>query len=322
MDDVEGITPYSFGELFIQEKFTSIYSQATQEFRALVTLEQFEQMAKDYNKGVKGYRLEMSTTVQHLTQFVWLDTKSKKGIAVSFDDQDVIHSIYMRPFVSFPKSDKAYTKNTYQMPVAEGWLVFWGGTNEFINYHYIYEQQRYAYDLVLQEDWQSFKGTGEQNEDYYAFGKDIVAPLEGKVVKVQDWVEDNVPGVMNEAIPEGNCVVIEHKHEEYSMLAHMKKGSILVREGDSVEQGQVIGQCGNSGNSSEAHLHFQVTDSLDFYSGKSIRIRLKGNEPIQGETVSHTRSQKDDDKFDRIDTAFTLGDIFVSIGRLFAQFFK
>ena len=322
MNDVGELAPNSFGELFIQEKFAPIYSQATREFQALVTLNQFEQMAKDFNKGVREYRLEMHTTVQHLTQYIWLDIKRKKGIAVSFDQDNVIHSIYLRPFMTYPKSDKVYTKNTYQMPVDEGWLVFWGGTNEFINYHYIYEQQRYAYDLVLQEDWQAFKGTGERNADYYAFGKDIVAPLEGKVVKVLDGVEDNVPGVMNEAIPEGNCVVIEHKHEEYSMLAHLKKGSILVKEGDMVQQGQVIGLCGNSGNSSEPHLHFQVTDSHDYYNGKSIRIRLKGNEPIQGETVSHTRSQKDDDKFDQIDTAFTLGDIFLGIGRLFAQLFK
>ena len=316
------ITPDNFGGHFIQENFAPIYSQAIKDFQALVSLEQFEQMGKDYNKGVKEYQLEMSTSMHHLTQYIWLDTKRQKGIAVAFDEMNVIHSIYLRPFLTYPRSDKAYTKNTYQMPIAEGWLVFWGGTNEFVNYHYAYEQQRYAYDLVIEKEKQSFEGSGEQNEHYYAYGKEIFAPADGKVVKVLDGIEDNVPGVMNEAIAEGNCVVIEHDHKEYSMLAHLKKGSILVKEGEMVEQGQLIGQCGNSGNSSEAHLHFQVMDSQDYHTGKSIRIRLKGNEPIQGETVSHSKTSKENDKVDRFDTAITLGDILLTIGRFFSQLFK
>jgi len=91
---------------------------------------------------------------------------------------------------------------------------------------------------------------------------------------------------MNPEQPEGNCVIIEHLNNEYSMLAHLKCHSIIVKEGERVSQGQVVGLCGNSGNSTETHLHFQVMDSPDYLNGKSIRIRFKDNiEPIQGDLI-------------------------------------
>ena len=87
--------------------------------------------------------------------------------------------------------------------------MFWGGANEFKNYHYIYENQRYAYDLVRVKNGETFEGTNLINENYYAFSTDIVAPLHGKVVKVVDRLKDNVPGEMNEQHPAGNYVINE-----------------------------------------------------------------------------------------------------------------
>ena len=159
-------------------------------------------------------------------------------------------------------------------------------TNEFVNYHYVYENQRYAYDLVKVQDGQSYEKSPIQNENYYAFDQDIIAPADGKVVKVVDGIKDNVPGEMDERNAAGNYVVFEHANNEFSMIAHFKKNSILVKSGDIVTEGQLIGKCGNSGNSSEAHIHFQVMDSQDIVYGKSIRILFKdGNEPIQGDTI-------------------------------------
>ncbi|RJS59266.1 hypothetical protein CJ483_03615 [Bacillus sp. PK3_68] len=166
-------------------------------------------------------------------------------------------------------------------------VCFLGGTNQFINYHYVYADQRYAYDLIIMKDGQSYSGPVKENESYYAFNKEIIAPAEGKIVKIVDGIKDNVPGEFNPEPPEGNCVIIEHKNNEYSMLAHLKQSSILVSEGDFVQQGEVIGVCGNSGNSSEPHLHFQVMNSINYLKGQSIRIRFEnGLEPIQGDFVS------------------------------------
>lgn len=56
----------------------------------------------------------------------------------------------------------------------------------------------------------------------------------------------------------GNYVVIQHNDGTYTLYAHMYASSITVKEGDSVKQGQVIGKVGSSGNSTGAHLHFEV----------------------------------------------------------------
>lgn len=57
----------------------------------------------------------------------------------------------------FSESDKKYSQNTYIMPIKEEWFVFWGGVNEFVNYHYAYEAQRFAYDLVIMKNDSTFK---------------------------------------------------------------------------------------------------------------------------------------------------------------------
>lgn len=80
---------------------------------------------------------------------------------------------------------------------------------------------------------------------------------------------------MYEMEPAGNVIIIEHTNHEYSMVAHLKKNSCLVQQGDTVKQGDVIALCGNSGNSSEAHIHFQVMDAPDFLNCQSLRIRLR-----------------------------------------------
>lgn len=63
--------------------------------------------------------------------------------------------------------------------------------------------------------------------------------------------------------------------------------------GDKVKAGQLLGLCGNSGNSSEAHIHFQVMDHQDFLQAKSLRIKFHGgSEPIQGDFVKPSSASK------------------------------
>ena len=282
------ITPKNFGQCFVESGFEAIYEKCSKDFQSLVTIEQFIEIAYSFNQGVESYQLSTTTSLGSLTQYVWLDNCKERAICVAFDTTNVIQSLLLKPYIVFPESDQRYTKNKYIMPVKEEWFIFWGGTNELINYHYAYASQRYAYDLVIMKDGQSYKDTTIRNENYYAFNKEVVAPADGQVVKVIDNVADNIPGEMNESQPAGNYVVIEHQNNEYSMLAHFKQHSIQVKVGDSVKQGQVVGLCGNSGNSSEAHIHFQVMNSEDYVNGQSIRIRFEdGTEPIQGDTVSY-----------------------------------
>ncbi|NYL51258.1 peptidoglycan DD-metalloendopeptidase family protein, partial [Salmonella enterica subsp. enterica serovar Typhimurium] len=74
-------------------------------------------------------------------------------------------------------------------------------------------------------------------------------------------INDNTPGNTNESEPYGNYVMMKHGDHEYSVLAHLKKHSITVHEVDLIYAQEVIGQCVNSGNSTEPLLHFQVMNA-------------------------------------------------------------
>ncbi len=110
------------------------------------------------------------------------------------------------------------------------------------------------------------------NKYVYGFGKEILAPAGGKVVKVVDHIPDNEAGqgyprksiiyeVENPLWAFGNYIIIDHKNGEFSLLAHLKKGSIVVGEGEEVQIGQIVARCGNSGNSNFPHIHYQLMDS-------------------------------------------------------------
>ena len=287
MDETMIISPEDFGDVFLNGSYKAIYHQFSAELKNVVSLQQFIELGTEFNAGVKEYALELATNIMgDIKQYNWLDEAREKAISVSFGGNHIIYGIHLAPFISYPESDRTYSKNDYMMPITGEWYVFWGGTNQFINYHYVYEGQRYAYDLIILQNGKSYRDSPNKNENYYAYNKEILAPADGTVVKVIDGIEDNVPGEMNPDIPEGNCIILEHPNNEYSMMAHLKKHSLLVQEGERVEKGQAIGRCGNSGNSSEAHLHFQVMNSADYLKGQSIRIRFEnGKEPIQGDII-------------------------------------
>nr|WP_255620895.1 M23 family metallopeptidase [Salinicoccus sp. RF5] len=128
-----------------------------------------------------------------------------------------------------------------------------------------------------------------KNENYHAFNKDIIAPAGGRVVKVLNNIPDNMPGEMNEKQPAGNYIILQHANKEYSLLAHLKENSIKVDKGDIVQTGDIIAKSGNSGNSSEAHIHFQVMDAPKIHKCKSIPIRFNDqSSPVQGDIVTRT----------------------------------
>jgi murein DD-endopeptidase MepM/ murein hydrolase activator NlpD len=73
----------------------------------------------------------------------------------------------------------------------------------------------------------------------------------------------------------GNYVILKHAGGEYSTYAHLKQGSVRVKAGDSVTRGQVIAQLGHTGNTTEPHLHFQLTDGPDPMYSRGIPIVFK-----------------------------------------------
>ena len=156
-------------------------------------------------------------------------------------------------------------RNTTAMilPFKEEWFVFWGGTTVAQNYHVAYDDQKYAYDLLMVKDGASYQGDPLNNENYYVFGKDVIAPCDARVVKVINGVKDNIPGELNPEQLTGNTIVLETATREYLLFAHLKEGSIVVEEGNDLRQGDVMAQCGNSGNTTEPHLHLSLQNDIE-----------------------------------------------------------
>jgi murein DD-endopeptidase MepM/ murein hydrolase activator NlpD len=147
------------------------------------------------------------------------------------------------------------------LPFRGEWSVYWGGDRKELNYHIADPSQRRAADLEqMGPDGKTHRGSGTSNSDYYAYGQEIIAVAEGKVVTVVDGVPENVPGSKNPYMTTGNAVVIQHDPTLYSMYAHLQPGSVRVKVGSAVQRGTTLGLCGNSGNSTEPHLHFQLQD--------------------------------------------------------------
>ncbi|MCU0409035.1 MAG: urea transporter [Bacteroidales bacterium] len=121
---------------------------------------------------------------------------------------------------------------------------------------------RHALDFViLGNGGKQFSGDGNVPEDYYCFNKPLIAPADGYVEFVVNNVEDNQIGKVNIKENWGNTVIIRHNNYLFTSLSHLKKGSVTVKAGDKVRQGEILGRCGNSGRSPYPHLHFQVQSS-------------------------------------------------------------
>jgi murein DD-endopeptidase MepM/ murein hydrolase activator NlpD len=173
------------------------------------------------------------------------------------DEQGQVAGMLFRPGSNRPIPDKNQTK--LALPFNGRWLVLWGGGTAELNQHHDLGAQCFAFDLLgVGPDGKTHKGNGSRNVDYYAFGREVLAPADGVVTDVIDGVRDNVPGSMNPLSALGNAIFIQHSKREVSVLAHFKQASIKVKAGDTVKKGQVLGLCGNSGNSSEPHIHYHL----------------------------------------------------------------
>lgn len=127
--------------------------------------------------------------------------------------------------------------------------------------------QRFAIDwLQIDARGHTYSGDPHDPASYFIYGEPVHAAANGRVVSVLDGRPDNHPPVPDQTLTRanvwnfttGNHVIIDIGHGEYAMYAHLQPGKIRVREGQRVRRGQVIGLVGNSGNSSEPHLHFHV----------------------------------------------------------------
>ena len=168
----------------------------------------------------------------------------------------------------------------YTLPFAGEWYIYNGGITPKTSHSWGALTQRYAYDfLQVDKQMKRHSGTGTQLTDYYCFNQNILSAADGTIVKVVDRVR-SAPflgyGLVDFLATHfvGNHVIIQHAENEYGLYAHLIKGTIPVKIGDAVSRGQVIGQCGHSGHSSEPHLHFHLQDKANFYFAMGLPIQF------------------------------------------------
>jgi hypothetical protein len=144
--------------------------------------------------------------------------------------------------------------------------------------------------------WRSLVGS-EPPEGFVGFGAPILAPAAGTVVIAHDGEPDHqarrsqlalIPYALGQAqrvrqgmaAIAGNHVVIALSPEgPYVAVVHLRQGSVRARVGDLVESRIPVGECGNSGNSTEPHVHVQVTDSTDWATARGLPLAFRGVGP-------------------------------------------
>ena len=130
----------------------------------------------------------------------------------------------------------------------------------------LYVAQRFAIDWeMINDDRRIYVGDSKDVTSYFAYGKKVLAVADARVVAAVDRYKDQIPGDLPPGImleeADGNHIVLDLGNGRYGLYAHLKPGSITVKEGDTVKHGQVLGLVGNTGNTSAPHLHFHVMSS-------------------------------------------------------------
>ena len=147
--------------------------------------------------------------------------------------------------------------------------------------------QRFAIDWVkLRDDGNTFQGDAKDNKNYLAYGNDALAVADGVVTETKDGIPENIPGIDSRAVPitletvGGNHVILDIGGGHFAFYAHLQPGSLRVKLGDKVRRGQVVGLVGNSGNSTEPHLHFHIENASSPLGAEGLPYALPSFEVV------------------------------------------
>jgi Peptidase family M23 len=187
------------------------------------------------------------------------------------------------------------------LPFAGSWLAANTPARRIPSHGTHFLGQTFAIDFVAVDaerrtatvrDWRTFLSV-EPVDRFLAFGEPILAPADGRVVAVHDGEADHLarrspltllPYLLTQGsrlrhgvgAVAGNYVIVALNEEgPFVLLAHLGQGSPRVQPGDRVSTGQPIATCGNSGNSTQPHLHIQVMNSLDLFYTRGLPVAFR-----------------------------------------------
>ncbi|MGX1025289.1 DUF3887 domain-containing protein [Psychroflexus sp. MBR-150] len=288
-----------FEKYYNSDEYQKIFDLFSTEMKSALPIEQ----TTDFLKGLKSQagKIVKREFVKYEQTYASYKTTFERAIFavnISLDNNAKVNGLFVKPYKedNLPKLERNKTKLI--LPFNGEWTVFWGGDTKELNYHVESEAQKNAFDLVItDQEGKTFKTDGKTNEDYYAFGKEVIAPCDAVVVLTVDGVKDNKPGELNPIYIPGNTVILKTKNNEFLFFAHFKQNSIVVKQGQKVKQGELLGLCGNSGNSSEAHLHFHIQNVEDMNKATGAKCYFdeiivngelkKDYSPIKGEKIKN-----------------------------------
>lgn len=184
----------------------------------------------------------------------------------------------------YPSSHEGHESAVcFRLPFAIGgegeWTVFWGGETKDENRLAEFSaDRRWGIDLVIVDQGKSHRANGLAPKDYLVYGREVLAPADGTVARVQSGVTESRPGVYDSRVPElGNFVVLKVAEGEFLFVSHLLDGSIPVHEGEVVHAGDLLGKVGNSGYSTatpEPHLALHLQDTVEAGEGEPIPWRF------------------------------------------------
>ena len=197
-----------------------------------------------------------------------------------------IFGMIITPIVFQPIPDVKNYKNKieYSLPFKGEWLIVNGGVDRELSHSWSINSQRYAYDFVkINANLETHEGDSKKLENYFCYSDDVIAPADGVVVSVSNkckdshimWNQSTDPFIKD---IRGNYIIIKHIDNEYSFIGHLKPDSLLVNKGDYVNRYQKIAKCGNSGNTTEPHIHFQIQNRKSFMLSVGLPISFKNIE--------------------------------------------
>ena len=205
-----------FQEFYNSDKYQNIFELFSAKMKSALPIER----TTDYLKGLKTKagkitkreftKYEKGTYASYKTNF----ERALFSVNISLDKNAKINGLFVKPlkYSNLPKLERNTTELI--LPFKEEWTIFWGGDTKELNYHVENKAQKNAFDIVITDkNGKSFKTDGKTNEDYYAFGKELIAPCDAEVVLSVDGVKDNIPGELNPIYVPGNSVILKTEND-------------------------------------------------------------------------------------------------------------
>ena len=231
-----------------------------------------------YRPGLDTVKKEIIGPGSSAVLYIWVTLDNKDDIPLH-----IRHRIAMR-IGDYPEAITldgvdAFVRHSPVTVIAaplegDNWLAGNGPSNTSVHRRalipiegHAYISQRYAIDWIrLNPDGKTYTGDPKDNRNYLAYGAEIRAVADGMVTHTKDGIQQNIPNE-KPVVPitldtiGGNHVIVQIADNVFAFYAHMQPGSLRVKVGDHVRRGQVLGLVGNSGNSTEPHLHFHLCNA-------------------------------------------------------------